>query len=74
LHSRRRSQEGQRAECLASVIAIAEPVWDGADTRALLSTAHVMLGGKRPVEVALRELGARRVESLLASQFHGVAT
>jgi len=32
-----------------------------------------MLGGKRPIEVALTELGARRVETLLWSLFHGVA-
>ncbi|MDP1901962.1 MAG: DUF2384 domain-containing protein [Rubrivivax sp.] len=67
-------QEGERVERLARVIATAELVWNGADdARAFLSTAHAMLGGKRPIEVALTELGARRVESLLWSLFHGVA-
>ena len=65
--------EGARVERLARVIATAEHVWDRAeDARAFLSTGHAMLGGKRPIEVALTELGARRVESLLWSLFHGV--
>ena len=67
-------QEGERVERLARVIATAEHVWnDTDDARAFLSTAHPMLGGKRPIEVALTELGARRVENLLWSLFHGVA-
>ncbi len=66
--------EGERVERLARVVATAEHVWDSdVDARAFLSTAHPMLGGKRPIEVALTELGARRVESLLWSLFHGVA-
>ena len=56
------------------MIATAEHVWDDVDdARAFLSTGHAMLGGKRPIEVALTELGARRVENLLWSLFHGVA-
>jgi putative toxin-antitoxin system antitoxin component (TIGR02293 family) len=67
-------QEGERVERLARVIATAEHVWDSVDdARAFLSTGHAMLGGKRPIEVALTELGARRVENLLWSLFHGVA-
>lgn len=67
-------QEGERVERLARVIATAEHVWDNpVDARAFLSTGHAMLGGKRPIEVALTELGARRVENLLWSLFHGVA-
>ena len=66
--------EGERVERLARVVATAEHVWDSIDdARAILSTAHPMLGGKRPIEVALTELGARRVENLLWSLFHGVA-
>ena len=66
--------EGERVERLARVIATAEHVWDSAeDARAFLSSPHAMLGGKRPIEVALTELGARRVESLLWSLFHGIA-
>ena len=67
-------QEGERVERLARVIATAEHVWDSVDdARAFLSTEHARLGGKRPIEVALTELGARRVENLLWSLFHGVA-
>ena len=67
-------QEGERVERLARVIATAEHVWDNVDdARSFLSAEHPMLGGKRPIEVALTELGARRVESLLWSLFHGVA-
>ena len=67
-------QEGERVERLARVIATAEHVWGSVDdARAFLRTAHAMLGGKRPIEVALTELGARRVENLLWSLFYGVA-
>ena len=67
-------QEGERVERLARVIATAEHVWDSVDdARTFLSTGHPMLSGKRPIEVALTELGARRVETLLWSLFHGVA-
>jgi putative toxin-antitoxin system antitoxin component (TIGR02293 family) len=67
-------QEGARVERLARVIATAEHVWESVDdARAFLATEHAMLGGKRPIEVALTELGARRVENLLWSLFHGVA-
>lgn len=67
-------QEGERVERLARVIATAEHVWDSVDdARSFLSTGHAMLGGQRPIEVALTELGARRVENLLWSLFHGVA-
>jgi putative toxin-antitoxin system antitoxin component (TIGR02293 family) len=67
-------QESERVERLARVIATAEQVWDNADdARSFLTTGHAMLGGKRPIEAALTELGARRVETLLWSLFHGVA-
>ena len=67
-------QESERVERLARVIATAEHVWGSVDdARVFLSTDHAMLSGKRPIEVALTELGARRVENLLWSLFHGVA-
>lgn len=67
-------QEGERVERLARVIATAEHVWGSADdARTFLATEHAMLSSKRPIEVALTELGARRVEHLLWSLFHGVA-
>ena len=59
-------QEGNRVERLARVIATASHVWDSVDdARAFLATGHAMLGGKRPIEVAVAELGAHRVERLL---------
>jgi putative toxin-antitoxin system antitoxin component (TIGR02293 family) len=67
-------QESERVERLARVIATAEHVWgNGDDARTFLTTGHAMLGGQRPIETALTELGARRVEQLLWSLFHGVA-
>lgn len=66
--------EGERVERLARVVATAEQVWDSVDdARVFLSTPHPMLDDRRPIEVALTELGARRVEHLLWSLFHGVA-
>jgi putative toxin-antitoxin system antitoxin component (TIGR02293 family) len=66
--------EGERVERLARVIATAEHVWaDVEDARTFLSTAHAMLAARRPIDVALTELGARRVENLLWSLFYGVA-
>lgn len=67
-------QEGERVERLARVVATAEQVWDNTeDARTFLTTGHAMLGGKRPIEAAMTELGARRVECLLWSLFHGIA-
>ncbi|HMO44630.1 MAG TPA: DUF2384 domain-containing protein [Rubrivivax sp.] len=61
-------------ERLARVIATADLVWNSVgDARAFLSTGHAMLGGKRPIEAALTEPGARRVENLLWPLFHGAA-
>ena len=66
--------ESERVERLARVIATAELVWADVDAaRTFLTTRHALLGDKRPIEVALTELGARRVETLLWSLFHGVA-
>ncbi|HRD98468.1 MAG TPA: DUF2384 domain-containing protein [Rubrivivax sp.] len=67
-------QESERVETPARLIATAEQVWSNADgARVFLTSAHAMRGGKRPIEVALTELGAGRVENLLWSPFHGVA-
>jgi putative toxin-antitoxin system antitoxin component (TIGR02293 family) len=67
-------QESERVERLARVVATAEHVWGNEDdARSFLTTGHAMFNGKKPIEVALTELGARRVENLLWSLFHGVA-
>lgn len=74
---RRRQQlkldESERTERLARVIATAEYVWDDRDeARRFLTTPHAELGGRRPVDEAFTELGARRVEELLWTLFHGL--
>lgn len=67
-------EESERTERLARVIATAHYVWDDeAEARRFLITPHAELDGVRPIEVALTELGARRVEELLWKLFYGVA-
>ena len=66
-------QEGERAErgaCDRHRGAVCDDV---DDALAFLSSNHAMLGGMQPIKLALTELGARRVETLLWSLFDGVA-
>ncbi|MBS0348584.1 MAG: DUF2384 domain-containing protein [Proteobacteria bacterium] len=66
--------ESERTERLARVYATARHVWDSdEDARAFLHASHAMLGGRAPLEVAMTELGARRVETLLWRLFYGIA-
>lgn len=65
--------ESERTERLARVIATAQYVWDDdEDARRFLTTPHSELAGKRPVDVALTELGARQIEELLWKLFYGL--
>ena len=65
--------ESERTERLARVVAAAEYVWgDPSDARRFLTTLHPALGGQAPIDAAMTELGARRVEELLASIEHGL--
>ncbi|VXC81766.1 conserved hypothetical protein [Burkholderia sp. 8Y] len=65
--------ESEKTERLARIVATARYVWDDeADTREFLNTAHPLLEGRTPVDVALTELGARRVEELLWKLFYGL--
>lgn len=65
--------ESEKAERLARVVATATYVWDDAeDARAFLATPHALLEGRTPLDVALTELGARRVEELLWQLFYGL--
>jgi putative toxin-antitoxin system antitoxin component (TIGR02293 family) len=68
-------EESERTERMARVIATAEFVWDGDQegAREFLLSPHPMLDGKRPLDVAVTELGAREVEDILASLFYGIA-
>ncbi|CAB3775088.1 antitoxin Xre/MbcA/ParS toxin-binding domain-containing protein [Paraburkholderia humisilvae] len=69
------TNESEKAERLARVYATAAYVWDDPrDARAFLATPHPELEGRLPVDVALTELGARRVESLLWQIFYGLPT
>lgn len=65
--------ESERTERMARVVATAEWVWGNRDqARRFLTARHPALGGQRPLEAALTELGARRVEELLACIEHGL--
>ncbi len=60
--------ESARAERLARVVAAARRVWgDGGDLANFLTTPHPMLEGRTPLEAARSEIGARRVEQILAA-------
>jgi putative toxin-antitoxin system antitoxin component (TIGR02293 family) len=65
--------ESQKAERLARVFATAVHVWDDeTDAREFLNTPHPLLDSHPPLEVAMTELGARRVEQLLWKLFYGL--
>lgn len=65
--------ESERTERLARVIATAQYVWDDDDdARRFLTTPHSELGGERPVDLVLTELGARQIEELLWKLFYGL--
>ncbi len=65
--------ESERTERLARVIAAAEYAWnDREDAREWLTKSHPELGSRTPLESAMTELGARRVEDLLDRLFYGI--
>ena len=56
----------ERAERLARIVALAREAFNDADeARAWLDAAHPLLEGRRPIEVAATDLGARQVERIL---------
>ncbi|MFC4523652.1 antitoxin Xre/MbcA/ParS toxin-binding domain-containing protein [Cupriavidus pinatubonensis] len=66
--------ESEKTERLARIFATANFVWDDEeDARAFLNAAHPLLGGSKPLDVAMTELGARRVEELLWRLFYGMS-
>lgn len=76
-YKRRRStlngEESQRVERLARVIATAFYVWDDhAKAQRFMLSNHSLLEGRRPLDVAVTDLGARRVEELLWGLFYGL--
>jgi putative toxin-antitoxin system antitoxin component (TIGR02293 family) len=61
------------AERLARVTAMAQWVWEDEDkARQFLWRPHPELAGRRPVDVALTELGAREVEEVMERGIHGL--
>ncbi|MGH6809263.1 MAG: antitoxin Xre/MbcA/ParS toxin-binding domain-containing protein [Ensifer adhaerens] len=46
---------------------------DEEDARAFLNAAHPLLGGSKPLDAAMTELGARRVEELLRRLSYGMS-
>jgi putative toxin-antitoxin system antitoxin component (TIGR02293 family) len=65
--------ESERTERLARVIAAAEYAWnDREDAREWLTKPHPELSKRTPLESAMTELGARRVEDLLDRLFYGI--
>jgi putative toxin-antitoxin system antitoxin component (TIGR02293 family) len=66
-------RESERTERLARMFSLAEDVLGNTDdARAFLTCAHGQLGGRRPLDAALTELGARQVEAILRSVEHGL--
>jgi len=60
-------------ERIARVTALANWAWEEeAHSQRFLWTPHPELGGRRPIEVALTELGAREVEEVLQRGLHGL--
>jgi putative toxin-antitoxin system antitoxin component (TIGR02293 family) len=65
--------ESERTERLARVIALAEMLWDDdSDAKRFLATPHPELGGRKPIEAALTDLGARQVEDVVMRALHGL--
>jgi putative toxin-antitoxin system antitoxin component (TIGR02293 family) len=65
--------ESERTERLARVIAAAEYVWDNREhAREWLNTPHPELENRSPIQAAMTELGARRVENVLDCILYGL--
>lgn len=66
-------EESEKAVRFARLMATAEHVLGDADeARHFLHEPHAELEGRKPVEVAETEIGAREVEALLWKAFYGV--
>ena len=65
--------EPEKIERLARVCATALYIWDDESlAREFLNTPHPLLDERSPLDVAMTEAGARRVEELLWQLFYGV--
>ena len=67
------SEESERTERIARVIATAIEIWEDKEkAKAFLTSPHSFFKNRRPIEVAFTELGARQVEELLWGIFYGL--
>ena len=65
----------RQSPSLAWLLSLAKHVWDdAADASAWMSTPHFELDGKTPIQAAMTDAGAERVEALLWRLIHGIAT
>lgn len=65
--------ESEAVERVARVIATARHVWgDPEKANLFLVTPHSLLEGRRPLDAALTDLGARRVEDTLWQLYYGI--
>lgn len=65
--------ESERVERLARLMALTEQVWeDESDAQEFMCEPHPMLDDRSPLDMAATELGARRVEMLLAKLEYGL--
>ncbi len=66
-------EESQRLERIARVFATARHVLESEEmARKFLYAPHPELGGKRPIDTAITELGARQIENILWGIFFGI--
>jgi len=66
--------ESERTERLARVTAMSKETWNGDEnaSREWLKTPHRELANAAPIEAALTEIGARRVEDILTKILYGL--
>ncbi len=67
-------EEGEKVVRLARLIAYARFVWDGDDeaVREFFMSPHPLLERRRPLDLAFSELGAMKIERILANILHGL--
>ncbi|HEY1722095.1 MAG TPA: antitoxin Xre/MbcA/ParS toxin-binding domain-containing protein [Magnetospirillaceae bacterium] len=65
--------ESEKTERLARIVAHAFMVWGDEDAaRRFLLVEHPLLGGRRAIDVAMTEIGARQVEELIHGLEYGL--
>jgi putative toxin-antitoxin system antitoxin component (TIGR02293 family) len=70
---RLKPEEGERLLRVATIIALAVDVWgDDREAAEFLTSPHALLGGAKPIERAVSEIGARQVEGILVGMDLGL--